>query len=164
MTTVAYAQTSGTPTPPAPVTFDPDLQFVPAEPDFTLATLPSLLRMPKDRFAFRLTHRFTRAIDQGGVGSFFANFLNMDSSALVGFELRYGVARGTSASVLRTSERTIQFAAEHGLWAQRNPAVSRWTFVAVEGRNNFSEHFTRRPWVRSSRTASATTAPCMPSR
>jgi hypothetical protein len=31
-----------------------------AEPDFTLIALPSSLRVPKFKGAFRVTHRFTR--------------------------------------------------------------------------------------------------------
>src|SRR5262245_8041220 len=52
---------------------DPDLQLKPGQPDFTLSALPTTLRMPSHKFAFRITHRFTRPIASGSVGDFFAD-------------------------------------------------------------------------------------------
>lgn len=150
MPVIAIAQTQeSTPPPPkaeAPAIVvqdpDPDLQLVPAEPDFTLATLPSTLRMPKGKFAFRLTHRFTRPIAEGDFGDFVADFFGFDSSAKVGFELRYGLMPGTQATVHRTSDRTIQFMGQHQLVGQSDTrGFSLDAIGAVEGGNNFSEEF-----------------------
>ena len=41
---------------------DEDFDVVPAEPDFHVITLPTNLRLPKHRLAFRLTHRFARGL------------------------------------------------------------------------------------------------------
>jgi hypothetical protein len=136
----ARAQTPATPAVASQP--DPDLQAVPSEPDFTLTALPSTLRMPSRKFAFRLTHRFTRPIAEGSVSSFFANFFNLDSPARIGLELRYGIRPGTQVTAHRTNDRAIQFLGQHQILGQSD---SRWVtvdaVVAVEGLDNFSEEF-----------------------
>jgi len=145
----AAAQGEAPPPPPAaPASVaqggqpDPDLQVVVEEPDFALGALPTTLRMPKGKFAFRLTHRFNRAIASGDVGDFFADFFGFDSSAKIGLELRYGILPGTQATVLRTNDRAIQFLGQHEFIRQDD---RRWLTVdalgAVEGADNFSEDF-----------------------
>jgi hypothetical protein len=123
--------------PPPPQVFDLDLQFVPAEPDFALATLPTTLRMPTGKFSFRLTHRFTRPIADGSAGEFFSDFFGLDSSAQVGFELRYGVRPGVQATIYRTSDRTIQLLGQYELAEQTlGHRYATHVFVTIEGRNN----------------------------
>src|SRR5712671_3288859 len=46
--------------PPA-TTDDDDTTIKPAEPDFTLVSLPTSLRLPQFKGAFRVTHRFAAA-------------------------------------------------------------------------------------------------------
>jgi hypothetical protein len=119
---------------------DADLQTVLTEPDFTLGVLPTTLRLPKHKMAFRITHRFTYKINGQSIGQFFENGLGFDSSATTGFELRWGVAQGTQLSVHRTNSRSIQFMAQHQLKAQRaNGKFSADVLLAVEGQNNFRE-------------------------
>lgn len=117
-----------------------DLQTVIAEPDFTLGALPTTLRLPKNKMAFRITHRFTYKINDGSVGDFFDNFFGFDSSATIGFELRYGLANGTQLAVHRTNSKNIQFLAQHQLKAQRdNGRYSADLLFGVEGQDNFGE-------------------------
>ena len=119
---------------------DLDLQTVLSEPDFTLGVLPTTLRLPKHKMAFRITHRFTYKINGQGVGEFFENFFGFDSSATSGFELRFGVANGTQVLVHRTGSRNIQFLAQHQLQAQRNNGrFSADILFGVEGQDNFRE-------------------------
>lgn len=119
---------------------DADLQTVVSEPDFTLGALPTTLRLPKNKMAFRITHRFTYKINGQGVGEFFDNFFGFDSSATTGFELRFGLAQGTQLMVHRTNSKNIQFMAQHQLQAQRaNGKYSGDLFMAVEGQDNFQE-------------------------
>ena len=40
----------------------------PAEPDYTLGALPTNLRLPKYKSAFRVTHRFLGPLDEHGIG------------------------------------------------------------------------------------------------
>jgi hypothetical protein len=128
---------------------DADLQTVITEPDFTLGALPTTLRMPKGKLAFRLTHRFTYQVngEGNGVGEFIDNFFGFDGSATTGFELRYGIAQGTQMAVHRTSSKirpdtggNIQVMVQHQLQAQRaNGRFSADLFGAVEGQDNFTE-------------------------
>jgi hypothetical protein len=118
---------------------DPDQQHQPAEPDFTIAALPSTLRLPARKFAFRMTHRFTRAIDEGDAGDFVGDFFGLDSSARVGLEVRYGLLPGTQIGVHRTNDREIQFFGQPELW--RGGGVAVQALAAVSGADNFSEDF-----------------------
>ena len=125
--------------PPAQVPpDDPDLTLLPGEPDFTVGALPTTLRMPKGKAAFRLTHRFSRPIAAGSTSDFFADFFGFDSSAKVGLEVRYGLLPGTQVTVHRTDDRTVQFLGQHELVHQSD---TRWlsadVVAAVEGFDNF---------------------------
>lgn len=119
---------------------DADLLTVITEPDFTLGALPTTLRLPRHKMAFRITHRFTYKINGQSVGQFFENGLGFDSSATTGFELRWGIVQGTQFMVHRTNSRSIQFMAQHQLQAQRaNGRYSADILMAVEGQNDFRE-------------------------
>lgn len=143
----AWAQSTGGAAPP-PATAqaqsaddpDRDLDVVLSEPDFTLGVLPTTLRLPKGKMAFRITHRFTYQINGQSLGEFFENGLGFDSSALTGFELRFGLASGTQVSVHRTNARNIQFMAQHQFIEQRtNDRFSLDGLMAIEGQDNFQE-------------------------
>jgi hypothetical protein len=139
---VAGAQTPQTPPPNVAAEPDPDLRVNPAEPDFTLSMLPTTLRMPARKLAFRLTHRFTRPIASGDVGDFFADLFGFDSAATVGLELRYGMWSGAQAAVLRTNDRSIQLLSQFQLLGQsESRRLTIDALVAAEGLNNFSEQF-----------------------
>lgn len=128
--------------PPAQGVTDPDIDFqtVLAEPDFNLGALNTTLRLPKNKMAFRITHRFTYQINDNSVGEFFENFFGFDSSATIGFELRYGIVNGTQIAVHRTNSRNIQFLAQHQLQAQRdNGRFSGDILFGIEGQDNFTE-------------------------
>jgi len=105
--------------PAAPETTDPDRRLDPLQPDFALAALPTTLRMPKHRLAFRLTHRFTRSLGAGDFGDLVNDFFGFDSAALVGLELRYGLMRGTQVGIHRTSDKTIEFFGQQSLMQQK---------------------------------------------
>jgi len=121
---------------------DRDLQVVVGEPDFTLGVLPTTLRLPKGKAAFRITHRFTYKINDGSFGQFLENGLGFDSSATSGFELRFGLAAGTQLVVHRTGSRNIQFLAQRQIVAQRDGRGLSFDILgAVEGQNNFREEY-----------------------
>ena len=44
---------------------DPDRDLQLSQPDFTIVNLPTTLRVPRYKSAFRLTHRFARPLGQG---------------------------------------------------------------------------------------------------
>lgn len=130
----------GAPAPVQAVAEPDDLQVVLSEPDFTLGVLPTTLRLPRGKMAFRITHRFTYKINGSSFSDFFENGLGFDSSAATGFEFRYGLASGTQLSVHRTNARNIQFMAQHQVQPQRiNGRFSADILMAIEGQDNFRE-------------------------
>jgi len=117
---------------------DPDLRLTPGEPDFALSTLPTSLRMPQGKLAFRLTHRFVRPIAAGTTGDFFSSFFGFDGGATMGLEVRYGLAPGTQLTVMRTSDRAIQFLAQDEVVGQGDARpITMDLLAAIEGQNNF---------------------------
>jgi len=115
-----------------------DLEIDPAEPDFTVITLPTNLRLPRHKVAFRLTHRFARPLSEGDFGDLLADLFGFDSGAQIGLGLRFAPFRGNQLMVYRTSDRTIQFAAQQELLAHARHPLGLSAFVSVEGLDNFS--------------------------
>lgn len=132
------------PQPPAPPIerADPDVLIDALQPDFTLAALPTTLRMPRGKWAFRVTHRFTRPLGRGNFGDLLADAFGFDSGAQIGLEVRYGLAPGTQLGVHRTSDRTIQFFGQHNVMNERDGApIGLDAVVTLEGENNLQVHY-----------------------
>src|SRR4051794_33063951 len=104
----APADASAVQAPAAPPD-DPDLDLDPLQPDFTLINLPTTLRLPRHRAAFRVTHRFGRPLGEGDFGDLASDFFGLDTGAQIGLEFRYGLMRGLETGIYRTSDRTIEF-------------------------------------------------------
>jgi len=131
-----------TPAQDQPDQSDPDAKVDALQPDFNLAALPTTLRMPVHKLAFRVTHRFTRPLGEGDFGDLANDFFAFDSAAQIGLELRYGLARGTQVGVHRTSDRDTQVFGQHSLLTERDGAPIGMDIMAtLEGENNLSEHF-----------------------
>lgn len=131
---------AGAQTPPQD---DPDMDVNFAQPDFTLVALPTTLRLPRHKSAFRVTHRFSRSLGQGDFGSLLEDFFGLDSGAQIGLEYRYGLFRGTQIGFHRTSDRTIAFFGQHEVKAQS--ASFPFTIdalAAIDGTNNFRDRYT----------------------
>src|SRR5512145_2150737 len=117
----AAAQDASTPPPAASTTTaaaqddDPDLDPNDSQPDFYVATLNTNLRLPKGKFNFRLTHRFTTTLGSGDVSDLFERFFGLDGGAIIGLDLKYGLLRNFNVGVYRTSDRTIQFSGQYNL-------------------------------------------------
>ncbi|MGH9330633.1 MAG: DUF5777 family beta-barrel protein [Vicinamibacterales bacterium] len=113
-----------------------------AQPDFTIVSLPTTLRMPRMKSAFRVTHRFGRPLGQGDFGDLASDFFGFDSGALIGLEFRFGVWDGVQIGVHRTSDRTIQLFGQGNVWRQgEERPIGIDAIVTAEGRENFSEDF-----------------------
>src|SRR5688572_32162759 len=107
------------PAPPPPVVDDdPDRDPNPSQPDFTIVNLPTTLRVPKFKSAFRVTHRFTRPLGDGSFGDLAGDLFGLDSGAQIGLEYRFGIMRATQIGFHRTSDRTIEFFAQREVVAQ----------------------------------------------
>lgn len=118
---------------------DADLRI--SQPDFTVITLPTTLRLPRFKGAFRVTHRFGRPLGQGSFGNLAEDLFGLDSGALIGLEYRFGLARGWQAGIYRTSDRTIQFFTQYNLWQQANRPVGLSVIATAEGTNNFKDSY-----------------------
>ena len=123
------------PTPaPQPAWSDEDEN--PAIPDFTSINLPTTLRLPRHKLAFRVTHRFARPLGDGDFGDLASDFFGFDSGAQVGLELRFGLRAGTQLGVYRTSDRTIQLFAQQDLMRQGRRPIGLAAFATFEGLDN----------------------------
>jgi Membrane bound beta barrel domain (DUF5777) len=136
----ALAQTPAPP-PTPPQTSDPDSRLDPLQPDFTLAALPTTLRMPQHKSGFRVTHRFTRALGDGDFSDLVSNFFGFDSGARIGLEFRYGLLPGTQIGVLRTSDRSIQISGQQSVLKEQanGHPISLDVIATLEGANNMRD-------------------------
>jgi hypothetical protein len=136
--TAALAQNNPSPA----VEDDPDLDPNTSQPDFTIVNLPTTLRLPRFKSAFRVTHRFTRPLGQGDVGNLVEDLFGFDSSSLIGLEYRFGLMRGLQVGILRTSNRTIEFFGNYNVIDQRRGAPVGLSVIAtVDGTNNFRDQY-----------------------
>ena len=79
------------------------------QPDFTVVNLPTTLRLPRMKSAFRVTHRFGKSLTGGTFGQAAESFFGIDNGAQIGLEYRFGIMRGLQAGIYRTSDKTIEF-------------------------------------------------------
>jgi uncharacterized beta barrel domain-containing protein DUF5777 len=122
---------------------DADLDIDPLQPDFTVITMPTTLRMPRGKSAFRVTHRFTQSLGEEDFGFQLENFFGLDAGAAIGLEYRFGLMRGTYVGVRRTNDRTIEFQAEYNLLQERDSKpVGMSVFASIDGTNNFRDSYT----------------------
>lgn len=142
----ALAQTTApppaTPAPAAqPATSDPDSRLDPLQPDFNLAALPTTLRLPVHKMAFRVTHRFSRALGEGDFSDLVSNFFGFDSGARIGLEFRYGLLPGTQLGFYRTSDRTIEIFGQQSVLQEKKDGrpISLDVIATLEGTNNLRD-------------------------
>ena len=135
----ASPATDVTPAPPAAA--PDDLEVDPAEPDFGVVVLPTNLRLPRHKLAFRLTHRFTRPLGQGDFSDLRSDFFGFDGGAQIGLGLRFGLFSGTQLGFYRLSDRTIQFNVQQELVRQSEHAIGLSAVASVEGLDNFSQDY-----------------------
>lgn len=148
--------TSGAAKPPAITQDDdPDRDINRAQPDFTIVSLPTTLRLPARKSAFRITHRFGRPLGAGDFSDLLEDFFGFDSGATIGFEYRYGLLRATQLAVHRTNNRTIQFMLEREVVGQTESFPLGISVVgSVEGTNNFRDSYSPALGVLLSREVS----------
>ena len=112
-----------------------------AEPDFTLISLPTSLRVPQFKSAFRVTHRFSEPLNENA-GDVASNLFGLDSGAQIGLEYRFGIVPNGEVGFHRTSDKTIELFSQYGLIRQaRSRPVDVSVLVSVEGTNNFRDRY-----------------------
>jgi hypothetical protein len=127
---------------PAAQQDDPDRDVNLAQPDFSLASLPTTLRLPRYRSAFRITHRFGRPLGDGDFGDLLGDLFGLDNGALIGLEYRFGIFRGAQVGIHRTSNKAIQFFGQYNIKNQRDGfPLSLDAYGSVEGTDNFRDSY-----------------------
>ena len=122
---VASAQSSS----PAP----DDAVLKLAEPDFTLISLPTSLRLPKFKSAFRVTHRFTRPLNCDTCpNSLAGDAFGLDGGAVIGLEYRIGIVPNGEVGIHRTGDKTIELFGQYGLTRQGSAPVETSALVAID--------------------------------
>ena len=113
-----------------------------AEPDFTVVNLPTTLRMPKYKSAFRVTHRFARPLGEGSFGSLAEDFFGLDAGAQIGLEFRFGIVPGTQVGILPHQRqddpvlRPVRRQAPVGVVPGEHRRVR-----SIDGTNNFKDSY-----------------------
>ena len=130
----------------------PEIAYFPVENDFTVVTMPTTRTLPRHKGAFRLTHRFSRPLGDGSFGDLAEDLFGFDSSALIGFEYRFGVTSSTQVGGYRASNRTIQMFGQQQLLRQRDHQVGLDVIGSIEGTNNFRDEYSPAFGVVISRT------------
>ena len=125
---------------------DDDEKLKPEEPDFNLSALPTSLRLPKFKSAFRVTHRFTESLNPpegSDFGDVVSNLFGLDSGAVIALEYRFGIVKNGQIGIHRSSDgKTIEFFGEYGVIRQgpgRPVDVSAW--VSIDGTDNFQDSY-----------------------
>jgi uncharacterized beta barrel domain-containing protein DUF5777 len=122
---------------------DPDRDFRISQPDFTVITLPTTLRLPRFKSAFRVTHRFGRPLGAGDFSDLVEDFFGLDSGAQIGLEYRFGLMSGLQAGIHRTSNKTIEFFGQYNVLQQNaDRPVGLGAIASIEGTNNFKDSYT----------------------
>ena len=141
MAVLVAANAQAQPAAPPPAD-DADLDPNVSQPDFTIVNLPTTLRLPRLKSAFRVTHRFLRPLGQDDFGSLAEDLFGLDNGAIIGLEYRFGLMSGLQAGILRTSDRTIEFFGQYNVLNQRSgDAVGLGVLASVDGTNNFRDAY-----------------------
>lgn len=122
---------------------DPDEALNPAQPDFTLISLPTNLRLPRFKSAFRVAHRFTRPLGLGDFGDLAGDLFGLDGGAAIGLEYRFGIMRGMQIGLHRTSiDKATQFFLVRDIF-QEGPKrpFALAALASIEGTNNFRDSY-----------------------
>ena len=136
---VATAQTAPAAAPPVR---DPDRNLNFSQPDFNIITLPTTLRLPRHRSAFRVTHRFGRPLGASDFGDLAGDLFGLDSGAVIGLEYRFGIVRGAQIGFHRTSGKTIEFFGEYNVLQQgATKPIGLSVVASVDGTNNFRDRY-----------------------
>jgi hypothetical protein len=145
LATLLWGSVAGAQTAPAAAPKDEehdDAVLDRAQPDFTLINLPTGLRLPQWKSAFRVTHRFTRPLGDGDFGDLAGDAFGLDSGAVIGLEFRMGILPGTQVGVQRTNDKTIQFFTQYDIRQQSESfPLGLAAYASIDGTNNFRDSY-----------------------
>jgi hypothetical protein len=129
--------------PPAASAQDDDAAVLDlAQPDFTLVSLPTTLRVPTMGSAFRVTHRFTRSLGEGDFSDLLNDFFGLDSSGVIGLEYRFGILPNVQIGVHRSNlDKVIEFFGHYSVLRQPSAPVDVTALFSIDGTNNFRDSY-----------------------
>jgi Membrane bound beta barrel domain (DUF5777) len=126
-----------------PMADDDPAALDPLEPDFSLVSLPTTLRLPKHGGDFHLSHRFNLNLvcsdsESDCLSTRVGGLFGLDSGANIGLEFRFGIMRNLQAVVQRTSlSQTIQLSLQYDAWHENaDHPLSISGIAAIEGDHN----------------------------
>lgn len=137
---------------PAAFAQEDDASLRLAEPDFSLVSLPTALRLPARGSAFRVTHRFLRPLGDGDFGDLAGDLFGLDSGSQIGLEYRYGIMKNTQVGLHRTNDKDIMFFSQYGLVRQGQLPMDVSILASIDGTNNFKDSYSPSLGVILSRT------------
>ena len=123
---------------------DDDAALNIAQPDFTLVNLPTSLRLPSMRSAFRITHRFVRPLKCDTCeDNLLEDLFGIDNGAAIGIEFRFGLVPGGQVVFHRARiDKTIQLLGQYSLTRQTEAMpVEIAALAEIEGTENFTEEY-----------------------
>ena len=114
----------------------------PAEPDFTLVSLPTGLRLPTYGSAFRVTHRFARPLGAGDFGDLAGDLFGLDNGAIIGLEYRFGIVPNGQIGVHRSSDgKTVELFGQYSVLRGGPGGLELSALATIEGTNNFKDSY-----------------------
>ena len=127
---------------PAAAQDDDPAQLDLAQPDFSLVSLPTTLRLPTMGSAFRVTHRFTRSLGEGDFSDLLNDFFGLDSSGVIGLEYRFGILPNVQIGVHRSNlDKVIEFFGHYSVLRQPSAPVDVTALFSIDGTNNFRDSY-----------------------
>ena len=118
---VATAQTTTVAvTPAAPPAADPDVRVDPLQPDFNLAALPTTLRMPLHKLAFRVTHRFNRPLARATSAISRPTSSGSTRARRSGWSCGTGSRGARKLGFIARATGPSRYSAQHNFWSERN--------------------------------------------
>ena len=152
-TTPVLAQTP--PQNPAPPDAPSSVPARPTQIDLNLINLPTTMSIARHHSYFRLTHRFTSDLRNGGFGDQAADLFGTDRGAIIGLEYRFGITSNIQAGIHRSMlSKTIQMSGRWDAVRQESFPVALSLTLSVEGLNNMRERYQQGVAVTASRTFS----------
>jgi Membrane bound beta barrel domain (DUF5777) len=135
------ADPAAAPPPPALEEQD-DAVLVVGQPDFTLLSLPTGLRLPVYKWAFRVTHRFRRSLGEGDFGDLLSDAFGLDGGSVTGLEIRFGLLPGAQVGVHRTGfEKTIELFGQYDVTRARDWPFNISVWGSIDGTDNFQDRY-----------------------
>ena len=139
VSSTAAAQPAPTAAPPPEQATAPAPSPVPTvELDQSVVNVQTTMPLPRHKSYFKITHRFSRDLRRGSVGSFFEDGLGTDLGAIIGLEYRFGITSNVQAGIHRSIlGKTIELFGKYDVRRQADGAPFGLSIGAsLEGQNN----------------------------